>query len=135
MPAQMGADMAATTSAKRRTRIIDYPTSDGRPMAETPVHRDVLMDSITTLQNRYEEDPNVYVSGNMLMYYVPGNKRKHVSPDVFVVFGIPKKPERDYYLVWEEKSPDVVIEATSKSTFREDIKKKELYRLVLKVKE
>ncbi len=36
----------------------------------------------------------VCVSGNMLMFYEEGNRRKHVSPDVFVVRGIPKK-QRD----------------------------------------
>ena len=122
-------------AAKRGTKIIDYPTSDGRPMSETDYHRDVLINSIGTLNYRYRHDDNVYVSGNMLMFYVPGNKRKHVSPDVFVVFGVPKKP-RDNYLIWEEgKSPDVIVEATSKTTAREDIGKKELYRVVLKVKE
>ena len=35
------------------------------------------------------------------MYYVEGDKHRHVSPDVFVVRGIPKGL-RDYYLVWEE---------------------------------
>lgn len=128
--------MAATTSLKRRSRIVDYPTSDGRPMAETGIHRDVLFDSLDCLQYRYRDDPNVCVSGNLLMYYVPGNKRKHVSPDIFVVFGVPKEPNRDYFLAWEEgKAPDVIIEATSKSTVKEDVKKKELYRTVLKVKE
>ena len=127
--------MADMIAAKRGTKIIDYPTSDGRPMSETDYHRDVLINSIGTLNYRYRHDDNVYVSGNMLMFYVPGNKRKHVSPDVFVVFGVPKKP-RDNYLIWEEgKSPDVIVEATSKTTAREDIGKKELYRVVLKVKE
>ena len=52
-----------------------------------------------------------------------------------MVFGVPKK-KRDNYLIWEErKCPDVIIEATSKTTVKEDIKKKELYRVVLKVKE
>jgi hypothetical protein len=46
-------------------------------------------------------------------------------------------PRRDYYLLWEEgKSPDVVIEITSKTTRREDQKKKrEIYREILKVTE
>ncbi len=69
-----------------------------------------------------------------MMYYEEGNKRRHLSPDVFVVFGIPKR-ERIYYLVWDEgKGPDVVIELTSKSTRSEDQnKKKDLYRDVLRV--
>ena len=54
-----------------------------------------------------------------------------------MVRGVPKLPRRDYYLLWEEgKSPDVVIEITSKTTRREDQKKKrEIYREILKVTE
>jgi hypothetical protein len=79
----------------------------------------------------------VYVSGNLLLYYERGNKRKHVAPDVFVVRGVPKRPPRDNYLLWEERrGPDVVIEITSKTTRREDQQKKPgLYRDVLRVPE
>jgi Uma2 family endonuclease len=117
-------------------KVIKYPTTDGKPMAETDRHRIVMVDTIAKLQFWYAGKPRTYVSGNMLMYYVPGNKRKHVSPDVFVVQGIAKK-ERLYYLVWEEKkSPAMILEITSSSTRKEDSKTKfVLYREVLKVKE
>jgi Uma2 family endonuclease len=117
-------------------RKVDYPTSDGKPMAETDVHRKLMMDLIQTLEACYQADPDVYVSGNLLLYYEEGNKRKHVSPDVFVVRGI-VKGNRDYYLMWDEgKGPDLVIELTSKSTRSEDVKKKmALYRDVLQVPE
>src|SRR5439155_8814108 len=77
-----------------------------------------------------------YVSGNLLLYYVPGNKRKHVAPDVFVVRGVSKQ-KRLYYLLWEEgKSPEAIVEITSKSTRKEDLDIKfKLYRDVLKVQE
>ena len=80
---------------------------------------------------------NIYVSGNLLVFYERGDRRKHVSPDVFVVRGVPKKPLRDHYLIWREgKAPEFVIEVTSKSTRGEDQKKKPiLYRDVLKVAE
>ena len=115
---------------------IRYPTSDGRPMAETDVHRIQMMTAISALEMRYADDPNIYVSGNLLLYYVPENKRRHVSPDVFVVKGVAKKV-RDYYLVWDEgKTPDAIIEITSKSKRKEDtVKKYQLYRDVLKVRE
>jgi Uma2 family endonuclease len=117
-------------------RQVDYPTSDGRPMAETDVHRDLMLDLIETLKVRFAADPEIYVSGNLLLFYEEGNRRRHVSPDVFVVLGVEKKT-RDYYLLWEEgKAPDVVIEITSKTTRSEDQKKKwTLYRDVLKVPE
>ena len=113
-----------------------YPTSDGRPMAETDWHRELMNELIKTLQAYYASDPMVYVSGNLLLFYEPGNRRRHVSPDVFVVKGIPKH-ERPNYLMWEEnKAPDFVIELTSKSTRKEDVEEKfQLYRDTLRVKE
>src|SRR5437763_6227787 len=96
-------------------RVVRYPTSDGRPMAETDLHRDLMVNLIQILEYFFLNKPMVYVSGNLLIYFVPGNRRKHISPDVFVVFGVAKK-KRDYYLAWEEgKYPSVVIEITSKS--------------------
>ena len=78
----------------------------------------------------------MYVSGNLLVFYELGNRRRHVAPDVFVVRGVAKH-DRPNYLIWQEgKPPGVVIELTSSTTRKEDITKKfRLYRDVLKVKE
>ena len=116
---------------------IEYPSSDGKPMAETPIHRDVMFDLIAMLKDHFGGAPDVYVSGNMMMYYVEGNPKKSVSPDVFVTRGIPKLPERDTYKLWVEgKGPDAVIEVTSQKTARIDQRGKlVLYRDVLKVRE
>jgi Uma2 family endonuclease len=105
-------------------------------MAETDLHFDLISDTRKTLEIRYADDPNVYVSGNLLLFYIPDNKRRHVAPDVFVVKGI-KKKKRENYLLWEEgKAPDAIIEITSSTTRKEDTTKKfELYRDVLKVRE
>jgi Uma2 family endonuclease len=113
-----------------------YPTSDGRPMAETDLHRDLMLDLIETLKAWFENDPMTYVSGNILLFYEKGNKRRHVSPDVLVVRGIPKH-RRDNYLVWEEgKVPDFMIEVTSKMTRREDKEfKRTVYQKTLRVPE
>jgi Uma2 family endonuclease len=56
---------------------------------------------------------------------------------VFVVIGVPRDKDRDYYLVWEEGyAPQLVIELTSRSTKEEDLEEKfRLYRDVLKVQE
>src|SRR5579871_5202525 len=93
----------------------DYPTSDGRPMAETDHHRVLMIDLIETIGEWFINEPETYVTGNLLLFYEKGNKRRHVSPDVFVVFGVPKA-FRPNYLMWKEKTPDVVIELTSKTT-------------------
>jgi Uma2 family endonuclease len=114
----------------------DYPYSDGKPMAETDLHRDLMNMQIEVLKQYYEGQDDVYVSGNLLMFYEKGNKRRHVSPDVFVVKGVPNHM-RPNYLVWEEgRAPNLVIEMTSSSTRREDVGKKfKLYQDVLKVRE
>ena len=125
----------SSRTVKGQDREIKYPTRDGRPLGETELHRKKLVDLIDTLEDHFAPDPNVYVSGNLLVFYERGNRRKHVSPDVFVVRGVPKLPIRDNYLIWREgKAPEVVIEITPKSTRREDERKKStLYRDVMKI--
>jgi Uma2 family endonuclease len=101
-------------------RPIDYPESDGKPMAESDRHRDEMVEAIAALEQRYHEDPEVYVSGNLLFYYEEGDPTARFSPDVFVVFGVPKGPRRTYKL-WEEKrAPAFVLEVTSRETRIED---------------
>jgi Uma2 family endonuclease len=113
-----------------------YPTTDGKPMAETDGHRNLMNALIETLQEFFAQESRVYVSGNPLVFYEEGNRRRHVSPDVFVVRGVPKLI-RPNYLVWQEgKPPQVVIELTSSTTRREDTETKfRLYQNTLGVRE
>jgi Uma2 family endonuclease len=128
--------MGRTATKPRRVKVIEYPTSDGKPMAETDWHRDLMLELIETLKKYFGDRPMVYVSGNLLIFYIPGDRRRHVSPDVFVVIGVRMK-KRPNYKVWEEgKGPTVVIEITSKTTKKEDLEIKfHLYQDVLKVQE
>jgi Uma2 family endonuclease len=119
---------------------VSYPDSDGRPMGETPRHIRIMLDTFVTLEQFFASSANVFLAANMFLYYVRGNNRKHVSPDVFLVWGIPKftVPERRSYRTWEEggKGPDFVLEVTSLSTRREDQEVKMLiYQDTLRVKE
>lgn len=121
--------------AKRRRLPVEYPTSDGKPMAETDRHRDQMVALIDTLRHHFRNRPDVYVSGNLLMFPEEGNPRRHRAPDVLVAFGVANH-RRDHYLVWEEgKAPDVVFEITSKSTRTEDLRTKKALYLQLGVKE
>jgi len=100
-------------------------------MAETGLHVLQLMHTLVTLEFRFREAANVYVSGNLLFYYQEGNPHRRVAPDVFVVWGVSKEMRRNYKL-WEEKqAPQVVIEITSKETQKEDMgKKRALYERI-----
>lgn len=120
--------MDATSPSPLTTPII-YPESDGKPMAETDVHRDAMIATITTLTEFFRERSDVYVAGNLLLYYEEGNPSASVAPDAFVVFGVPKRQRRTYKL-WEEgQAPAVVVEVTSRSTRLEDLgTKRALYK-------
>jgi len=108
---------------------VDYPSSDGRPMAESDLQLTPLSYARDALRHHFRNRDDVYVSGNLLLYYEEGNPDARVAPDVFVVFGAPRR-DRSSYLLWQEpKAPDFVLEITSRSTCREDQgRKRALYR-------
>ena len=100
---------------------IHYPSSDGKPMAENDAQRDAIMYGVAALTRHFRDRPDVYVSGDLLIYYEEGNPRVSVAPDVFVVFGVEKHPRLNYKL-WEEgRAPAFVLEVASPSTWREDV--------------
>jgi Uma2 family endonuclease len=104
---------------------IEYPESDGAPMAETEIHAELMINLRFALKRRFRDDPNVYVGVNMLMYWIKGDSSKSKAPDVFVVFGVPKEPARRTWKIWEEgKAPDMVIEISSRKTWQEDMYEK-----------
>ena len=117
---------------KRQAELtaIDYPSSDGKPLAESERHAIATVDAWQALKRFFASRPDVYVGMDMLLYHVEGDPRRSVVPDVFVVLGVPKLPHRDTWLLWEEgRAPDFVLEVTSRTTRREDEgRKRRLYR-------
>lgn len=124
--------MPTKTLTRPGTTAVYYRDSDGKPMAETPWHRDLLFLLIEMLRWWYTGRDDIYISGNMFLYYEEGNPRRSVSPDVQLTLGIPRLPERRIYCTWVEgKAPDVVFELTSRSTQTEDLDGKyEIYRRI-----
>ena len=98
-----------------------YPDSDGEPVAETLVHLEEMVYVWEVLDERFEDDPNVFVGANMFLFYRKGDPRGVVAPDGFVVRGVPKLPggvQRRKYMLWLEggQVPCFVLETTSEST-------------------
>jgi Uma2 family endonuclease len=106
-----------------------YPESDGQPMGETEIHRDEIVYLIEALKKRFRAADDVYVGGDLLLYYRQGDPKKVVCPDVMVVRGVPKLPMRRIFKLWEEgEAPCLVIEVSSESTQDKDFgSKKALY--------
>lgn len=112
--------MAETIEYPRPLPKIHYPDSDGQPMAESDFQLIPLLYAVDALRGFYKDRQDVYVAGNMFIYYEEGNPKAVVAPDVFVVLGAENK-ERFSYMLWQEpKGPDFVMEITSRSTRTED---------------
>lgn len=115
---------------------IFYPSSDGEPLAESDLQFTPLTATVHALRHRYRDRDDVYVAGNLLLYYRMNDNAVRVAPDVFVAFGVADYP-RDSYLVWREdgKTPDFVMEIASPSTYSRDVTDKRAIYAALNVTE
>jgi hypothetical protein len=111
------------------SRDVFYPESDGKPMAETPWHLEEMFYLFGGVRDHFRDVADVYVGANQFLYYIEGDPRRVVAPDLFVVRGVPKVPARGTYKLWKEGQPPcLVVEVTSDSTRDEDLKtKRECY--------
>ena len=108
------------TRIVRPAAAVEYPSGDGQPMAENDWQLMAIINSVSALQYHYRDRPDVYVSGDLFIYYEEGNPRARVAPDVFIAFGVPNH-KRPIYKLWEEGVvPAFVMEVASRGTWRED---------------
>ena len=120
--------VAGTALAPVAPVEIDYPSSDGEPLAESYFQLIPLVYAFDALRRRYADREDVFVAADLLIYYREGT-RESVAPDVFVVLGAPNRPRHSYLLWKEPKGPDFVLEITSASTRdRDQGPKRETYR-------
>lgn len=61
---------------------IEYPSEDGKPMAESDFQLRPLTYAVEALGIYFQDRPNVYVSGDLFVYYEKGNPEAVVAPDV-----------------------------------------------------
>jgi Uma2 family endonuclease len=82
---------------------------------------------ILGLRHYFRRHSNVYVIGNIFLYYEEGHPESRQSPDVMVIKGVDGNWERPSFKIWEERAvPNVVIEITSLETAEEDQEAKRL---------
>jgi Uma2 family endonuclease len=105
--------MSLATSAWADSEI-EYPSSDGQPMAENTLQFQWIVTLQGGLDAMFLQIPDVFVAGDLLWYPVEGNNTIRVAPDTMVVFGRPKG-HRGSYMQWREGNiaPQVVFEVLS----------------------
>ncbi|WP_020472240.1 Uma2 family endonuclease [Zavarzinella formosa] len=106
--------MAAAALATGVPDPVEYPDSDGEPIAENTQQFDWIMMLKGELDDLFRQDPNVFVAGDLLWYPEFGNPANRIAPDTMVIFGRPKG-HRGSYKQWLEGGicPQVVFEVLS----------------------
>jgi Uma2 family endonuclease len=118
-----------TNDVKPMPSVVFYPETDDQPMSESDATRDYLIYCVEALRLYFQSRRNIYVSGNLFIYYEEGNNQASISPDVFVIFGV-RNHKRRSYKSWKEggKLPSFILEITSLSTKKKDeVEKPKLY--------
>src|SRR5437867_4478369 len=93
---------------------LEYPDSDGQPMSDNTLQFQWIVTIQGNLDALYQDDPNVFVAGDLLWYPVEGHPEIRIAPDALAVFGRPKG-YRGSYIQWREGgiAPQVVFEIRS----------------------
>jgi Uma2 family endonuclease len=93
---------------------LEYPDRDGKPMSDNTAQFKWIVIIKDGLEAVFDDDPNVFVAGDLLWYPVEGDNSIRNAPDVLVAFGRPKG-RRGSYKQWEEGgiAPQVVFEILS----------------------
>ena len=115
---ELGAHHALNES---HVELIEYPTEDGEPMPGGEIQSVPMNDMIGFLQTQFRDCPDVYVWGNMFIYYREGYPSAVVAPNVFVVFGARGEHLRKSWFTWREgTTPDFVLEVATENTWGND---------------
>jgi Uma2 family endonuclease len=115
----------STTTRLAAHEEIEYPESDGEPMADNTEQFDWITLIKGNLECVFRDDPKVFVAGDLLWYPVEENNQIRRAPDVLVALGRPKG-RRGSYLQWLEGgiAPQVVFEILSPGNRGEELARK-----------
>jgi Uma2 family endonuclease len=103
---------------------IIYPEQREDDMGETSIHITLIANFLNILKLFFKEREDVFLSGNMNLYYEEKNPNKWYAPDLLIAFGVPNH-ERSSYQVWKENVfPQVIFEIASEQTWDNDVGKK-----------
>ena len=101
---------------------IYYPSSDGKPMAESPEHARCMVFLYQALEDHFRDSPGMYIALDMNWYWEKGNRKACRAPDVMVIPKVIQKRRRSFRS-WNEGGviPTVCFELASKRTWKKDL--------------
>ena len=108
-------------SGKPTVYIEGYPCEDDEPMAATGFHADQISIFSEQLLRYFAINPHIYIGIDNFIYYREGDITKFVAPDIYVVFGVDKYPQRRSFYTWSEGAvPTTIFEFLSDATANQD---------------
>src|ERR1700722_10459588 len=78
-----------------------YPSEDGEPMAETPIHVRAIMLLFQAFEDYLAKRLDIYIGANMFWYWEKGNLNSRRAPDIMVIKGVGRR-DRKSFLGWRE---------------------------------
>ena len=104
------------------------PSSDDTPLPDGRIQEGPLVNSRASLRHHFRgQSDRIAVEGDMFVHYIGKDEDGEpevasVAPDIFVVFGVPDRPDRNSYVLFNEPDADIrfVLEIASKSTRARD---------------
>ena len=101
--------------------IEGYPCEDDEPMAATGFHGEQIGNLAEQIMRYFSIHPHIYIGIDNFIYYREGDITKFVAPDIYVVFGVDKYPQRRSFYTWSEGAvPTTIFEFLSDSTADHD---------------
>src|SRR4051794_20596997 len=104
----------STTTRPNAPEEVEYPDSDGEPMAENTLQWEWIVTIKAGLDTVFLDVPDVFVASDLFWYPIEGDNKTRTAPDALVAFGRPKG-DRGSYMQWREGgiAPQVVFEVLS----------------------
>ncbi len=106
---------------------VEYPSSNGKPIAETGIHVQAILLLFQALEDALARagKPDAFIAADMYWYWQQGDPKKRLAPDLMVVPGAGRHHRRSFKS-WAEggRVPAAVIEVSSDKTAEYDRGKK-----------
>jgi Uma2 family endonuclease len=117
--------MSIDVHALRLQETIEYPDSDGEPLADNNEQLRLIFLIKNELDDIFADDKGIAVEGDLLWYPVEGHPEIRRAPDTMVIFGRPKQ-YRGSYKQWVEDgvAPQVAFEIISPGNTGEEMREK-----------
>ena len=113
------------TEAASLDESLLYPSSDGEPMAEAPVHIRALILLLQAMEDFLAAMTETFIAANAYWYWEEGNSQARRAPDLMVVKGVGRAARRSFFS-WRENGavPCFLVEIAFERTWKEDLYEK-----------